>query len=298
MQTNLWRLTPELAGVLAEYRVPLGSSLDGPRVLNDHQRGPGYFEKTMRGYRLALDHGLQVSFICTFTAHSARYRDEIVAFFVDNVFTLKLHPSLPSLRSDEPATWALAPQAYGDLLVHLLDLSIDHGETVEVMNINDLVKSVLIRHGTVCTFVDCMESTYAVGPDGRIYSCYRFVGMDEYAMGHVRDRPTREDLVHSRAGELLREYTAYVECGECRHLRYCRGGCPYNAIVPGEGAIQGVDPYCTAYRRIFDEITDRMDEEMYGPGAMEMSPFGPRRSRGIMGLVQKIVAESNGGRSF
>ncbi len=29
LQTNLWKLTPELADVLAEYNIPLGSSLDG-----------------------------------------------------------------------------------------------------------------------------------------------------------------------------------------------------------------------------------------------------------------------------
>jgi uncharacterized protein len=44
MQTNLWRLTPEIAEILAEYQIPLGSSLDGPQELNDSQRGKGYFE--------------------------------------------------------------------------------------------------------------------------------------------------------------------------------------------------------------------------------------------------------------
>jgi len=57
------------------------------------------------------------------------------------------------------------------------------------MNINDLCKCVVFRHGTVCTFVDCMGSTFAVGPDGSIYPCYRFVGMPGYAMGNVADCP-------------------------------------------------------------------------------------------------------------
>ncbi|HQJ62370.1 MAG TPA: radical SAM protein, partial [Methanothrix soehngenii] len=31
LQTNLWLLTPELAEVLAEHEIPIGSSLDGPQ---------------------------------------------------------------------------------------------------------------------------------------------------------------------------------------------------------------------------------------------------------------------------
>ena len=121
MQTNLWRMTPEIAEVLAEYRVPLGSSIDGPESITDSQRGMGYFEKTMKGYEIAKAHDLLVRFICTFTNKSVKYREEIFDFFKRNGFTLKLHPALPSLRSENPKEWALEPEEYGDLLVFLLD---------------------------------------------------------------------------------------------------------------------------------------------------------------------------------
>jgi len=53
LQTNLWKLTPDLAEILAKYKIPIGSSLDGPQELNDLQRSEGYYERTMRGYELA-----------------------------------------------------------------------------------------------------------------------------------------------------------------------------------------------------------------------------------------------------
>ena len=49
IQTNLWKMTPEIAEIFAEYGVPIGSSLDGPKELNDLQRGKGYYDKTMPG---------------------------------------------------------------------------------------------------------------------------------------------------------------------------------------------------------------------------------------------------------
>ena len=297
IQTNLWRMTPEIAEIFAEYHVPIGSSIDGPQELNDLQRGDGYFEKTMKGYEIAKKHGLSVRFICTFTNHSFKHRQEIVKFFLDNGFTLKLHPALPSLRDTNPEKWALAPEQYGDLLVYLLDQALEHISDIDIMNINDLVRCVFTRQGNVCTFADCMGSTFAIGPDGNIYPCYRFVGMSEYVMGNVYDHPTRDDLTRSNAWKLMHAYKDFVDvtCKDCSHIRYCRGGCPYNAIAPTNGEIKGVDPHCTAYKRIFDEITDRMNTEMFESPPMGMPGFGtsPKLNQkpGIMALMHKIVMQ-------
>jgi putative peptide-modifying radical SAM enzyme, Mhun_1560 family len=225
LQTNLWLLTPELAEVLAEHEIPIGSSLDGPQELNDLQRSSGYYEKTMAGYELAKKHGLQVQFICTFTSYSVQFKEEIFNFFRENGLVLKLHPALPSLRSDQPDRWALPPEEYGELLVYLLDKYLENMDRIEVRNINDYARCVFTGRGTVCTFVDCMENTFAVGPDGSIYPCYRFVGMPEYVMGNVRDRPSQADLAASPAGVRMRQFKEYVDvnCKGCKHLRYCRG---------------------------------------------------------------------------
>lgn len=297
MQTNLWLMTPETADILASYNIPLGSSIDGPKGINDSQRGQGYFDKTMNGYRIAREHGVDVRFICTFTRSSVVSKEEIFDFFYRNGFVMKLHPALPSLRNREPERWALEPRDYGELLVFLLDKSLDHIQDMDIMNINDLVRCVFTRRGNVCTFADCMGNTFAIGPDGNIYPCYRFVGMDEYVMGHVSARPTADELAQSPAGKLMQEYKEFVdrECRNCSHIRYCRGGCPYNAIAPTEGKITGVDPHCTAYKRIFDEISERLEKEMFGPPSLDRTGSGVREDTQarppIMALVKKIVLQ-------
>ncbi|MCP1662676.1 MAG: TIGR04083 family peptide-modifying radical SAM enzyme [Methanocalculus sp. MSAO_Arc1] len=292
LQSNLWLMTPELAEVLATYNVPIGSSIDGPADITDLQRGDGYFEKTIAGYRIARDHDLIVRFICTFTNRSVARREEIFDFFMENEFPMKLHPALPSLRSGQPDEWALSPEAYGELLVYLLDRYLENLNQSVVMNINDLVKAVITRHGTVCTYVDCMANTFAIGPDGGIYPCYRFVGMPEFLMGNVACKPTKEDLQETRPWKMLQEFKSYVDsaCGSCSHIQYCRGGCPYNAIAPTNGRIEGVDPHCTAYKRIFTEIHDRLNAEMFETDSVRMRRR--RRSKpGVMALMQKIIAE-------
>jgi uncharacterized protein len=297
MQTNLWRMTPEIADVLAAYHVPIGSSIDGPEAITDSQRGDGYYGKCMHGYEIAKTHGLDVRFICTFTNKSVKKKEEIFRFFLKEGFTLKLHPALPSLRSENPKEWALEPAEYGDLLVYLLDQALDHMGEIEVMNINDLCRCVFTLRGSVCTYVDCMGSTFAIGPDGSIYPCYRFVGMPEYVMGNVADHPSLETLMASPSGKLMLAFKEYVDtaCGECKHIKYCRGGCPYNAMAPTPGRIEGVDPHCVAYARIFDEICGRLNKEMFDSPPMEMGGFGrPSLQKpakpvkpGVMALMRK-----------
>jgi len=296
MQTNLWRMNPEIADVLAAYHVPIGSSIDGPEAITDSQRGDGYYEKCMRGYEIAKAHGLDVRFICTFTNKSVKKKEEIFRFFLDKGFTLKLHPALPSLRSENPKEWALEPAEYGDLLVYLLDQALDHMGEIEVMNINDLCRCVFTRRGSVCMYVDCMGSTFAIGPEGSIYPCYRFVGMPEWVMGHVRDHPTMEQLMQSDPGRRMTAFSEYVDkaCKDCSHIKYCQGGCPYNAIAPSGGSLDGVDPHCTAYKRIFDELNERLNKEMFedpmpGMGSFGMpSPHKPAKP-GVMALMRTIV---------
>lgn len=292
IQTNLWKMTPEIAEIFAEYGVPIGSSLDGPKELNDLQRGKGYYDKTMKGYEIAREHGLDVRFITTFTSHSVKYKEDIFNFYLEKGLTLKLHPCLPSLKGDNPEKWTLSPEEYGELLIYLLDKYLENLGQIDVMNIDHLCKCVFTGRGTVCTYVDCMGDTFAVGPEGNIYPCYRFIGMPEYVMGNVYDHPTMADLAQSEAWKKMHQYKEYVDtaCGKCAHIKYCRGGCPYNAIVPTDGEIKGVDPHCAAYKMIFDEINKRVNEEMFGGSGMDdmFSPGSMRPSKpGIMSLMLK-----------
>ncbi|MCQ2356974.1 MAG: TIGR04083 family peptide-modifying radical SAM enzyme, partial [Methanocorpusculum sp.] len=70
-----------------------------------------------------------------------------------------------------------------------------------------------------------------------------------------------------------------------------------NALAGTSEQVEGVDPHCTAYKRIFDEITSRMESEM-AAGAAAAAPVTARMSRvrrkakpGVMTLVKKIVEQ-------
>ncbi|MDR0911202.1 MAG: TIGR04083 family peptide-modifying radical SAM enzyme [Methanobrevibacter sp.] len=262
LQSNLWLLDEKLADLFSQYDIAISTSIDGPKQINDYQRGVGYFDKTMKNYKMAVEHGLKISFICTFTSYSKDFYEEIYNFFLENEYNIKLHAALPSLRDSNADEWALRGEEHGQLLINLLDKYLKDLDKFEIKDFDHLAKSYFRRRGTLCTFADCMGDTLAVGHDGNIYPCYRFVGMDEYVMGNVKDKPSMNELKSSEPWKKLMEFKDFVDedCKDCSYIKFCRGGCPYNGIVANDGEI-AVDPQCTAYKMIFKDISKKANKE-------------------------------------
>lgn len=288
LQSNIWLLTEELAELFAKYNINISTSIDGPEEINDYQRGQGYYKKTMEKVELAKKHGININFVCTFTNYSKDFSDEIYDFFKEKNFTLKIHAALPSLRGDNADPWALPQELHGELLINWLDKYLYDLDKFVVMDLDHITKSTMRRRGTLCTFNDCMGTTLAVGSDGSIYPCYRFCGMPEYVMGNVKDKPSMEDLEKSEAWSKLMEFKEYVDtnCKKCKFIRYCRGGCPYNALV-SNGTPQAVDPQCEAYKMIFSDVSKRINKEFLKGALAPSSGDGKDKKFSIMDLAMK-----------
>lgn len=273
IQSNLWLLTDELCQIFRQHKVSIGTSLDGPEHITDSQRGAGYFKRTMKGIDLARSCGLDVGCICTFTPQSLLHLNEIFDFFIKEGLNFSIHASMPSLRYPDVEQWVLQPQAHSELLTKALDLYLNNLSRIRIGTLDSLCKSVATRHGGICTFGDCLGGYLAVGPDGSIYPCQRFAGIQEYVLGNVMDTPSDEDLHSSRVWQMFqnRQVNIGEECGECSYLDICRGGCPYNVLAAYGGNFTNSlrDPHCLAYKDIFQLITDRALEEVFSEENMQ-----------------------------
>jgi uncharacterized protein len=289
MQSNLWLLTDEFCQMFAEYSVSLGTSLDGPEEITDNQRGRGYFRRTMAGIELARRYGLRVGCICTFTRQSVSHADEIIDFFIHEGLDFSIHAAVPPLvdsgfdqesgvsfnqATRETATdrWSLSPEAYGTLLVHLLDSYLTNLQRIRISTFDQLSRSISSGEGGICTYRDCLGCYLAIAPDGSIYPCQRFTGLNSFRLGHVQERPGPEQLKQAPVWQMFREREERLreECGDCPRFNICKGGCPYNALAVGGGSFNSLkDPYCPSYRRIFSHITERALEEVFSEENME-----------------------------
>jgi len=286
VQSNLWLFTDDLCRLFERYRVSPGTSLDGPPDINDAQRGAGYFARTMEGVRRARQHGLSVGVICTFTRQSAERAEEVFDFFLRQGLGFTIHAALPALGQERDG-WSLPPEAAGPLFVRLFDRYIENVERIRISTLDAVCRSLSAGQGGICTFTDCLGHYLAVDPQGWVYPCQRLAGLPAYHLGNVHECPSWDDLKRAPAWQSFAERQARIdeECGDCPHLAICRGGCPYHALAQGGGRFHSLrDPYCPAYRQLFDHIQQRALDEVFSAENLEaVAARGP----GKYGLLQR-----------
>jgi uncharacterized protein len=283
--------------VFRGHSVELGTSLDGPEAINDTQRGSGSFRRTMAGIEPARRHALNPACICTFTARSARRASEVLDFLAAERLSRSIHAAVlpigPIKGTDD---WSLPPDRFADLLELLLDKYLRQADRVRVSSFDAICRGVAAGQTGLCTFDDCRGRHFAVGPDGDVYPCQRFVGRHRFRLGNVHDPRLQEGLVASPAWRALARWQEQIdgrECRACPYLGICRGGCPYHALTAHRNRrLRGRDPYCVAYRRIFARIIDLALTEVFSPGNLEAvvsrpDPSGTLLQEGrLLGLMR------------
>ena len=260
VQSNLWLLDDAFCEMFAEYGVGLGTSLDGPRDITNLQRGHGYFERTMAGIQRAHAHGLSVGCIATVTPATASRWREVLEFFRAERMDFSMHAAVPPLfKPDSP--FSLSPGDYADLLRGLLDAYVQVRHDLRVGSLDEMCQGVAASEGKGCIFRDCFGMFLAIDPAGDIFPCQRFCSLSEHRLGTVLERPSLNELLSSPAAQRWRhrEQILREACKGCEHFDYCKGGCPYNALA---GCIGPRDPYCFAYKEIFDIVKGRMSVEL------------------------------------
>ena len=261
VQSNLWLLDDQFCRVFSKHRVEIGTSLDGPEEITDAQRGLGYFSKTMAGIARAQTYGMSVGCIATFTSYNLPRWREVFDFFLDRRLGFSIHAAVPPLEEHDLLE-KLTPAQYGRLLCDMLEAYITHRCELSISTLDQICQGFGGNEGKVCTFWDCLGMFLAIDPRGDIFACQRFAGQREYRLGTLAERPSLAQLYSGPAAQRfsMREHQVREACGGCEHLPYCKGGCPYNAWAGGNGRIK--DPYCEAYREVFDYIGKCLMQEL------------------------------------
>ncbi|MBN2006054.1 MAG: TIGR04083 family peptide-modifying radical SAM enzyme [Anaerolineae bacterium] len=282
VQSNFWLLDKQFCQIFKSHSVSLGTSLDGPAWINDKQRGSGYYERTMKGIQTARHSGLSVGVICTFTALSAPYYQDVFQFFQREQLPFGIHTVVNGMNENAQGL-SMSPVNEGELLTRLFDIYVDTSPSVKITTFDTIARSISRRKSTLCTFSNCLGHYYAIGPEGYIYPCNRFVGHSAWRLGHVMDNPSLTDLSQTTAWQRLADwYTWIIEvaCANCVHLNYCYGGCPYNALAFSEENSR--DPKCPTYNHLFEHIINRALIEVFSEENIETVLETPNSCYGLL----------------
>ena len=249
--TNATLMDDETADLIIENNFGLMVSLDGPQPLHDGQcptrAGGGSFALASAGIRKLLARGARVTARCTMS-HPAPDALELIRFFSDfGVSRVVLgpvyNPTFPSAcdftEEDDRAfrrcvgekviPWMAAERAAGRTPIY------DPFEEIgEFQGEEEHPEKVPVLRCGAC------HGAMAVAPDGTLYPCHRFVGMEKWALGRLEDGPDA-----SRCKAFWRAYRAATKetCASCWAYRVCGGPCPWE-VARADGTFAIVPRLC------------------------------------------------------
>lgn len=114
-----------------------------------------------------------------------------------------------------------------------------------------------------------------ISPDGKVYPCWDFVGMDEEAVGHTDIGTGTFVFYFNKAKWKLRTSDKMEPCRTCPYIFACRGGCASEAKKEHGSCFR---EHCSESREVFRSVASRVAGRKYeetGETELSLSQFGP-----------------------
>lgn len=256
MTTNGTILNDEIFNFIKDNRVSVMISIDGDRDIQNKHRcycnGRGSFDDVKKNICRFKDarggHLTARATVCSTDIRLNKIRNDLFEMGFTNVFT--------SMVDTDEESSLFVGGIYTPLLIEQYRLmaeeyikGIIEGHAVR----NDLMTTKLSDiYYKNCHIRDCSaaNNTIAVGTDGNIYPCHRFMGMEKSIIGNLNTGINIE-LQHQ-----YYEATVYrkKECKDCWARYLCGGGCPHTSVVHGGDIYHAPTCYCDIYRGFYEII--------------------------------------------
>ena len=257
LRSNLWALDDHMIALIKEYEFAVSVDIETDQQICDAQRGDGYYSRTRAAINMLLNEGVPVEEICTLTPCCADAAGRIFGSYSGSPVAAKPYRIQGVAPMSNHPT--LNPSEMTAVLTDTLTKYKSDIARRRVTNLDEMAQGCITRKGSTCTFSDCLGHVAAIAPDGRIYPCNHLCTCDELSLGSIFDDIAAAQVVNSMVYQrLIAAHEAAREaCGGCTHFDYCRGGCLANAVAAGTAK----DPYCDAYRAVFDILLKGIKRE-------------------------------------
>ena len=254
-------------------RLFLQVSLEGPNAeIHDKLRGEGSFDKAVEGIKRLIGIGI----IPIVSTAISKLNEKDIA---------KTSRFLSKLGIEEHNV--LWMHAKGRGANNLSDLYVSSDNIARAMKklkkeykeremIFDNVESLKVRVRTkrgrkndLCN--NCYEKI-CVNADGHVYPCASLNGDKNFDAGSVRKKSLEDIWLNSNVMKRGRANSVQdkPECSACYLEYFCGGGCTSHSyyaseVDTGKGSITAVDPYCSTYKALFEDIIWELASEGVTP---------------------------------
>ncbi len=271
-QSNCTLIDSEWMAFFKKYRIRVSTSLDGDKELHDANRlrnGKGTFDETIERIKWLQQENLLAGVVTVLSKNNIYWVDSILTFFSENNISTRLNPILPServLNLDDDLS--ITPEQYADCLIHCYDQWTNgayksNGRNIGIAPLNEIIYNLFNdKRPRLCNFSgNCAESFLAINPAGDLFNCGRFCDIDDFKIANILDGFDNIDEIFEKKKKLIEWTVENNECDACEWKSICNRGCPNTSHIY-YGSIKNKDPYCNAYRRLFEHIYKHLTDAL------------------------------------
>ena len=205
-------------------------SIDGRKEVNDYFRvrvdGTGCYDKILPMFKkLVAGRGDKEYYVRgTFTNRNLDFSEDVFSLYNEGFDQISVEPVVGD--SDEYAHRKDLPtvfKEYENLANRIIENEKKGGKFNFFHFMLDLDQGpCAIKRLRGC---GCGNDYVAITPDGDIYPCHQFVGIDEYKMGNIDEGTFNQEM---KADFAKAHVYSKEECTKCWAKFYCSGGCNAN----------------------------------------------------------------------
>jgi uncharacterized protein len=252
LTTNATLVTDEIAAFLRDHPFSVRVSCDGPAELHDRFRpmrgGQPSHAAVERGLRILLAHLADRLTVNAVICGDTRLRD--IWSWAKTLGILRLHVIKVGTAAGDVALDECELAAFrSDLEMICGDLLVDlraGRRPVDYQPITKVVRRLMIPE-PITRFCGVAGSYLGIASDGRVYPCFRHLGLEEYRFGDiwngVDDGKRRSFLGHEAA-----DVDSRPVCRDCWARYLCGGGCYADSVVYGPNKREPQQTHCPFWR--------------------------------------------------
>ncbi|WP_294482750.1 thioether cross-link-forming SCIFF peptide maturase [uncultured Ruminococcus sp.] len=234
--TNGMHLTDEMIDFINKEMYNVVLSIDGRKEVNDRMRvrvdGTGCYDLITKNFKRLVDkrpNDKDWYVRGTYTKYNLDFSEDVVHLHDLGFEQISVEPVMADAKEPYAITEADLPRIFKEyeVLAEKIKKIREEGKFINFFHFMlDLDQGpCAIKRLRGC---GCGNEYVAITPDGDIYPCHQFVGIDEYKMGSLYDGSFNLEMKDEFA-------KAHVynkpECKKCWAKFYCSGGCNANNYI-------------------------------------------------------------------
>lgn len=254
---------------LKSPRLILQVSLEGPDAeIHDRLRGAGTFNKTVDGIKRLVSIGI----IPIVSTAVSKYNEDKIKATSEFISTLgvKDHHILWMHSKGRGASNVEELYVSPEKITRIMkeQRSVYEEQEVIVDNEESLKARIRYKRGRKNDLCNNCYEKICVNADGHVYPCGSLNGDSRFDAGSILEKPLKDVWLGSDAMRCGRENSIIdkAECSACYLRFFCGGGCTSHSfysseVDTGKGSIKALDPYCSTYKSLFEDIIWDMASE-------------------------------------